>query len=107
MPDPGIYNNISNRELNLGAHMSSPGKSDLRENSESSSRNLDSAQSENNSNICMCNNKCFENQEKIIERALKQLEVKIFDKLTEIERKQEQKMNQILDMLSNQKTCKE
>ena len=52
---------------------------------------------------CKCNHDCCEQQAKVLESAIKELEVKIFNKLFEIEKKQEHKMDQILEMLSSKK----
>ena len=52
---------------------------------------------------CKCNHNCCGQQTKVLESSIKELEVKIFNKLSDIEKKQEQKLDQILEMLSSKK----
>lgn len=52
---------------------------------------------------CKCNHNCCGQQTKVLESSIKELEVKIFNKLSDIEKKQEQKLDQILEMLSLKK----
>ena len=60
---------------------------------------LDSARTfPNNSGDCTCDKKCCVEQNQKIESSMKELEDRILTKLTEIEAKQEQKLNRIIEI---------
>merc|ERR550539_1269971 len=55
---------------------------------------------------CKCDHKCCKEQVKLVENSMKELEARVFKKLTEMETNQQHKMNQILEIL-NQNMPKE
>ena len=101
-----IDNAIAKSEINSETNLSSD-KSSSRATCDPLHRNLNSGTSGNDFSNCKCHHECCEKQAKMMESAIKQLETKVFNKLTEIETKQEQKMNQILEIISCQRTLKE
>ena len=49
---------------------------------------------------CKCNHKCCEKQTIIFKETLEQIESNVLEKISELEKKQDEKFNQILDILS-------
>ena len=53
-----------------------------------------------NSGDCVCNYKCCEKQTTIFKEALEQIETNVLEKIAKLEKKQDDKFNQILELLS-------